>query len=145
MSRTSTLLTPQWCGEGFTLFEMLVVLGIMGLIGGLAFPALDRSIKAQAFRAATVQVELAVRQAQADAIRQNRTIGVEPFKNKDGRGMIGLARGPFSADLQIDQSGDLQFFRDGTSTGGAIVITSGTRRFRIDVNAQTGVIRTGVA
>ncbi len=130
---------------GFTLLELLVVIAILGLVSGLAFPALDRTIKAQAFRTATVQVELAVRMAQAEAIRQHRTISLAPFRSGDRRGGIALARGLFSADLKIAQSNDLSFFRDGTSTGGSIVITSGRRRFRLDINPQTGLIKTGLA
>jgi prepilin-type N-terminal cleavage/methylation domain-containing protein len=136
---------PRGCAEGFTLLELLVVIAIMGLIGGLAFPALDRSIKAQAFRTATVQIELAVRQAQADALRQNRTVDLASFQTGDRRGTIGLARGPLAGDLQIDQSNGLRFFHDGTSNGGMITLTSAGRRFRIEINAQTGVIRAGFA
>jgi general secretion pathway protein H len=130
---------------GFTLLEMLVVLAIMGLVAGLGFPALDRTIKAQAFRTATVKVELAVRSAQADAIRLHRTINLAPFRNGDRRGEIALARGPFAADLQIAQSNELRFYKDGTSTGGTIVITSGKRRFRLEISAETGLIKAGNA
>jgi general secretion pathway protein H len=130
---------------GFTLLEMLVVLAIMGLVAGLGFPALDRTIKAQAFRTATVQVELAVRGAQADAIRLHRTIDLTPFRNGDRRGEIAFARGLFASDLQFVQSNELRFYGDGTSTGGTIVITSGKRRFRLEINPETGLIKTGNA
>lgn len=128
---------------GFTLLEMLVVIAIMGLIGGLAFPALDRAAKAQAFRTATLQIEMAVRQAQADAIRAHRTATVAPFTTNDPRMAVALARGPLATDLKIEQPNALRFYRDGTSSGGVIQIISSARRYRIAVNAETGVVTAG--
>jgi NADP-dependent aldehyde dehydrogenase len=50
-----------------------------------------------------------------------------------------------AADLQIAQSNELRFYKDGTSTGGTIVITSGKRRFRLEISAETGLIKAGNA
>jgi len=129
---------------GFTLLEMLVVIGIMGLIAGLAFPAIGQSIEAQAFRTASLQIEIAVRRAQTDAIREHRTVAVPLFQQRDAQSDIALARGPFAVDLRIDQPAALRFFSDGTSTGGTIKISATTRKFRIDIDPVTGVIRAGV-
>jgi general secretion pathway protein H len=130
--------------SGFTLLELLVVIAIMGLIGGLAFPAIDRAMKAQAFRIATLQIETAVRRAHAQAIRGHRTVTLPPFTVGDSRTTIVMARGPFSSDLAIQQTNALRFYSDGTSSGGAIQIASGKRSFRIVVNAETGIVKAGL-
>ena len=43
--------------SGFTLIEMLVVLAVLGLVSGIAFPAVERSIAHQQFRLAVAEVE----------------------------------------------------------------------------------------
>lgn len=128
---------------GFTLLEMLVVIGIMGLIAGLAFPVIGKAIEAQTFRTASLQIELAVRRAQTDAIREHRTVAVPLFQQRDPRADVALARRPLTSDLRIDQPAALRFFSDGTSTGGTIKIAATTRIFRIDIDPVTGVITAG--
>ncbi len=130
---------------GFTLLELLVTIGILGLIAGIGFVAIDRAMTAQAFRTASIQVEGAVRTAHANAIRENRTVAVAPFTRRDPRAGIDLARGPFAIDLNIEQSGAIRFFGDGTSTGGTISVNSGRRRFVIAIDPATGVIATSAA
>jgi general secretion pathway protein H len=141
--RTPKISVPRQ-KAGFTLLELLVVIAIMGLIAGLAFPAIDRSIKTQAIRTSASQIDMIVRRARADAIRQQRTVSVAPFKREDSRRAINLPRGVVTNDVKIEQPSALRFFRDGTSTGGKIELTSGGRKFRIEINAVTGIITSGM-
>lgn len=114
--------------RGFTLLEMLTVVALLGLIGGLAFPAVERQVAHASFLATAAEVELSVRRAQADAVRQNRTVQVESLARRD------------DASTRIDEPAPILFFRDGTSNGGTKAISAGARTFRIIVDAQTGVV-----
>ena len=114
--------------RGFTLLEMLGVLAILGLVGGLAFPAVERQIAGASFRATAAAIELGVRRAQADAVRENRTVRVQNLDQRKNESML------------IDEPAPIVFYRDGTSNGGTKAVKGGSRTFRVVVNPQTGVI-----
>ncbi len=126
--------------KGFTLLELLVVIATAGLIAAIGFPAIDKSIRSRAFNTAAVQVELAVREAQATAIRENRTVRLAPFVKADPRTEVALSRGAFPVDVDIEQPAALRFFRDGTSTGGTIFMASHSLRFSVTIDPLTGII-----
>ena len=56
--------------RGFTLIEALVVLAIVGLVAGLAYPAIERSRDALALRHARGQLAAAVSAVRAGAMRR---------------------------------------------------------------------------
>jgi len=129
---------------GFTLLEMLVVIAIMGLVAGIGFPAVERVISAQAFRTAIGQVEQSVRGSRARAIREQRVVRVGPISlsgQEQGAGRIAAS----FADIRVQASGPVRFFRDGTSSGGTIEISAGSRVARIDVDPLTGLLRRRVS
>lgn len=127
MSRSPAPLLPKDV-DGFTLLEMLVVLAMLGLIGGLIFPAVERQIAGASFRATAAEIELAVRRAQAEAVRESRTVRVQTLARRDNASML------------IDAPAPILFYRDGTSNGGTTALKSGARTFRVIVNPQTGVV-----
>ncbi|MFM9976618.1 MAG: prepilin-type N-terminal cleavage/methylation domain-containing protein [Sphingomonadaceae bacterium] len=131
-------MTPR----GFTLLEMLVVIGIVGLIGGIAFPALDRTMQAQTFQTITTQADLAVRTARADAIRTGATVTVLPFDSRTMAVALG-ARTLRAPALRIEQPDVLRFFADGTSSGGVVQFAIDRRMYRIVIDPQTGVVTSG--
>ena len=126
--------------NGFTLLEMLVVIAAAGLIAAIGFPAIDKSISSRAFNTAAVQVELAIRQAQATAIRENRTVRLAPFVKADPRTGLALTRSALPVDIDIEQPAALRFFRDGTSSGGIFAMKSRSRRFSVTIDSLTGVV-----
>ena len=130
---------------GFTLLELLVTIGIMGLISGVGFAAIDHAMTAQAFRTATLQIDRSIRSTHAEAIRENRTIVVAPFDSPDPRAAVATAVGPFAPEIRIEQSSAIRFFNDGTSTGGTVRVSSGRRRFEITIEPTTGIITSGAA
>lgn len=127
--------------NGFTLLEMLVVLAVMGLVAGLVFPAIGQGLAGAEFRTATAGLELEIRRARAEAIGGGRTVplAVETGGELLRRAPGGPFRVPRTMQLQLPQSG-LRFFRDGTSTGGDVVLVDGRRSFRLHVDADSGAI-----
>lgn len=130
---------------GFTLLEMLVVLGILGLVAGIGYPAIIRATDAQAFQTASRQIDLAVRRARADAIRENRSVSLPSFERQRDAATIVLAKGPVTPAMQIEQPDGIVFYRDGTARGGIITLTSDRRRFRIVIDPQTGIVTSGAS
>lgn len=126
---------------GFTLIEMLVVLAVTALITGLAFPALDRSLRGQAFESAAGALELGLRQARADAIRSGRAtrfaLGADRRSVvREGGAPIEL---PAAVAISLPTQG-ITFFGDGTSTGGTIAMTGSGRERRLAVNPGSGAV-----
>lgn len=113
--------------NGFTLIEMLVVIAILGLISGIAFPALERTIAQQRYRMAIGAVELALHDARATAVSK----GTE----------TSLILPPLAEGIAIDMTqGDIRFYNDGSANGGSITITMGPRKARFMVDPVTGLI-----
>lgn len=112
---------------GFTLIEMLVVLAVLGLISGLAFPAIERTITQQRFKLVTGEVEAALREGRAAAIRRGERLQVVPP--------------PVEAGWRVVMPSGLAFFPDGSSTGGTVTLTADRREARFDIAPATGEIR----
>lgn len=113
---------------GFTLIEMLVVLAVLGLVSGIAFPAVERSIAHQQFRLAAGEIEAALHESRAMAIATGSRTAFSPQD---------LARG---IALDVPRVG-LTFYPDGSASGGTISVSSGPRSTRFAIDAATGLIR----
>lgn len=113
--------------NGFTLMEMLVVLAVLGLITGIAFPSVERTIAHQQYRLATGAVEAALRNARATAIaKDTETTFVSP---------------PVPDGIAVTTTrGGIRFYEDGSANGGSIAVAMGQRRSGFSVDAVTGLI-----
>jgi len=114
--------------RGFTLIEMLVVLAVLGLVSGLAFPAVEQSIGHQQFRLAVGEIEAALHESRATAIAKGMRTSFA----------LQVAANGVAVDLP---RGGLNFYPDGSASGGTVAVSAGPRRVRFAVDAATGQIR----
>lgn len=128
---------------GFTLIEMLVVLAILGLIGGLAFPRLQQAVRTQEFRAAGSTVAAMLREARARAVRSGRPVRFAASPDGSGYSSDGGAGATFPSpiELSVAPAGTIVFYGDGSSSGGSAVVAVDQRRLRFTVEPATGLFR----
>jgi prepilin-type N-terminal cleavage/methylation domain-containing protein len=122
--------------NGFTLLEMLVVLGIAALISGIGFPAMQRQIAAQEFRTGVASATALLRDARARALRGDGVIRIEagPEGLRAGQTTLPLPR---TVSVALDRP--IAFYGDGSATGGIVAITGAARQARIAVATATGL------
>jgi len=133
---------------GFTLIEMMVVLGILGLMLALVPSALSIAIPGQQLRAATNQLADDLRDARARAV-----LGGEPTAvaiKLEGAGQrVGTTGARLPRDTTIlvqnapaasivDDVASVSFFPDGSASGGTIGLSAGGRTYTITVDWLTG-------
>lgn len=125
---------------GFTLIEMLVVLAVTALVTGIAFPALDRTMRAQAFEGAADAIELGLRSARADAMSRGTPIKFEMGADRRsvlvGGGVIPI---PTGTVVTLPTQG-IAFYGDGTSNGGRIDLVGSGRSRRLEVDPGSGAV-----
>ena len=136
--------------HGFTLIEMLVVLTIAALIVGLALPRLTGAQEKASLRTAAHQVAAALRNTRSVAMTRGRT---EAFVIDTANGAFRagptaapgrLPRGvqptlvTVTADRDSASQGRIQFFADGSSTGGGVLLAAGKVHSQVLVDWLTG-------
>lgn len=130
--------------RGFTLFELLVVVALAALALGIMGVGLSKVLTASADRSALTQLVTTIRAARTLAITsgspvqavfdlQKRTIraaGRKPVVWPAGTTIqLTTARGLGSA---------IEFYPDGASSGGNVLVENGQKSWRIDVGWLTG-------
>lgn len=127
---------------GFTLIEVLVVLAILALIGGLIFPRIDRMLDGARFAAAQSMVAAAAQGARAQALRTNAPVVLQA--SGDGRALLvdGRVVAELAAPAQVANSGaQARFFGDGSATPATFAITAGSRHAELRILSPGGVAR----
>jgi general secretion pathway protein H len=135
---------------GFTLIEILVVMGILAVVLGVMIgrgPARSRGLELRAAAGALVQSLRAAR-AQAIAGDHDVAVAIDPVRHvfaADGGPIhivdasIGLAV-PGTSLPGPGTSRKIRFSADGSSTGGVVVLGSGKRRLNVSVEWLTGQV-----
>ena len=137
---------PRGKSAGFTLVELLVVMGIMGLILAAVLAAKPKTAAARvAVTARAIAATLQLARAQAMASNVEMVIRIDTQKARFGvaGSMHALPRGMTVAMTvaeteRIADSGGMRFYPDGQSSGGEIVLKLDGRTSRIAVNWLTG-------
>jgi general secretion pathway protein H len=131
---------------GFTLVELLVVMGIMGLVFAVTLSAKPKTAATRvAVTARAIAATLQLARAQAMASNVETLVRVDTQKGQFGlaSSMHALPRGMAVAMTvaeteHIGNSGGMRFYPDGQSSGGEIVLMLEGQKSRITVNWLTG-------
>jgi general secretion pathway protein H len=131
---------------GFTLVELLVVMGIMSLVLVLVVNARPKAATARiGVTARAVGATLQLARAQAMASNSETVFRIDTDRLQFGlpRSMHSLPRGmnvamTVAENERAGNVGGIRFFPDGQSSGGEIALTLDGRSARIAVNWLTG-------
>lgn len=140
---------------GFTLLEMLVVLFIMGLLVAQMLPSFSQGADTARLRASASDIADDLRIARAVAIRTSREAGLTFDQSSRSYGIpgskeirqladnIGLTITAVTWRVPGSAQAGIQFFPDGSSTGGSIAVTQGSRLYHITIDWLTGRVTVG--
>jgi prepilin-type N-terminal cleavage/methylation domain-containing protein len=143
------------CGRaqaGFSLLELMAVLGLMALLLGLVLPGLLHSWEREKNRATLREFTTALRTARSEAV--TRGLRVRLFLNlKTGRYRLegsnreGALMGLNLTDARLvwqnpeKSQGYISFYGDGSTSGGELVLVEPTgRRYLLEVEPITGKV-----
>ncbi|KAE9651296.1 type II secretion system protein [Pseudomonas sp. PB105] len=133
--------------RGFTLLEMLVVIVLISIAAGLVGFGLQQGLRAAKERQAVGQIVEALRSTRARAIVSGTTEStVFDLRNLSVQAP-GRPKQHWPAGLQVtlhtaEQAGSaVDFYPDGSSTGGNLLLANGSRRWRIDIGWLTGSVQ----
>ncbi len=149
MSRMATKRVGQ---HGFPLLELLVVLVIAVLLVAVVPPLISGMSGATELRSAARQLAAGLRFARNEAVTRQREAVLTLDLSKHRFAVSGDPREialPESLSLHLytaqsellDQAtGNIRFFPDGSSTGGAVTVSGPKLAYRINVDWLTGAI-----
>jgi general secretion pathway protein H len=136
--------------RGFTLLEMLVVLAIGAATYVLLLGSPFGAASAGDLKAAARRLASGLRTAQTTAMVTHRdalltidmdsreflVAGNAPAQKISDR--IELKLYTAQSEVASDKRGSIRFYPDGSSTGGRITVSSGERKYLVDVDWLTG-------
>ena len=138
MASGNSQATPE---SGFTLIEMLLVLGLLGLMATLTLPLTRRQAPQTSLKATTLQLASLMRTARGAAIHDNaekRLVLDGPGRRFWIEGVTGAHAIPSGVNVGFAAPGSpIRFFADGSSSGGRATLAAGGRTAQIALDALT--------
>lgn len=126
---------------GMTLIETLVALAIMAMVGSLVFASIETAIQTLVVRRAFDQLESDLREARAAAIIRQDPVIFTASQNGHAFGHTGGLREDVPASIAVSVSpAGIEFYPDGSSTGGTILVSAGTLRTHLFVDPVAGSV-----
>ena len=135
---------------GFTLLELMIVLGILAMAVTMAMPLLNRPAGDAALMATARQIASNMRIARASAIRDNadRLLTVDLAARRFWVGGV-TAASPIAGGIAVDvvapekelvtaRQARMRFHADGSASGGSIVLRAAGRSVTVELDWMTG-------
>lgn len=110
--------------KGFTLIELMVTIAILGIIVGLAAPAMSDFAVRQRVSGQASEIMLALAYARSEAVKQNREIIVLPSRNSASGWSDGWCVGPASGTDAMSDCADTDTLRHFSSSAGVSVTSA---------------------
>jgi len=139
---------PAKNSTGFTVVELLVVLGIIGMVLAATISARPNTASSVAATARTLAATLQLARARAMSSNVETVVRIDTQKREFGtvNAMHALPKGMAVAVTVAEterngDSGGVRFYTDGQSSGGDIVLTLNGCDWHVEVNWLTGVPR----
>jgi general secretion pathway protein H len=138
--------------QGFTLLELLVVLGIAAFLLAVIPPFFPNAVDAMEMRTAARDLAAAMRQARGKAISSRASVVLAVDVEREYFELGGRTQHlvlPPEAQMSLitaqseqanESVGAIRFYPDGSSTGGRIDLSSDDVRYVIDVSWLTGTV-----
>jgi general secretion pathway protein H len=141
--------------RGFTLIELMLVLVVLGLLVSLTPPLFEKAFPAMKLKAATRDLAQEIRYVQQTAILSGKALSVrfdlhdntyqsDQVNQGEARRLPnGLRFIPDqnSASFSAEPILVFEFFPDGSSSGGILILDNGARRLAIAVDWLTSRVR----
>jgi general secretion pathway protein H len=128
-----------------TLLEALVVVTLTVMIGLIAFPSMERTYQILSLHQTADALAANLRIAHADAMDKDRDVDFSLQVDGHGYGWNeGEARRvPETIDLRMSKGQKIQFFADGSTSGGVVTLAAGAHQVDISVDIATGAVTNG--
>lgn len=144
---------PSRIPKGFTLLELLVVLGLATLLLAVVPPLITSALPGVELKSSARRIAAGLRLAREEAVRSGRdvafTLDLErrSFEVEGGYRPVALPKAlklklvAAESEMLAEGVGAVRFYPDGSSTGGRIVVSLDNSGWQVGVQWLTGRIR----